>query len=316
MKSPFFFWHLCRLTQIEAQSPWSLHPFLDLEPPSDDLVASVREHGILQPPLVMVNKGDTFVVLSGMKRLRALRLAGGEETPCRVVAADIEKSALLRLILEEQRWHTPLTISEKAFFLALAKRFLSPERLNRIYPLLSVSPRSEETAKLLALTNLPPEILRAAHEGRISTATTQALTILSAEDRQAVFTRLTEIQLGDNKQKRFLQLLAEVRNLRQETLTTILQLQEIIYIFSDKRMNPPQKSQRLLDTLAALAAPESSASECQFRQWQSSLALPAGARIEHSPAFENDALRLILPFARQQALEAFWRRANSQGPKP
>ncbi|MDR0477479.1 MAG: ParB/RepB/Spo0J family partition protein [Desulfobulbaceae bacterium] len=306
MKSPFFSWHLCRLTLIERESPWSLHPFIDQEPLSGDLIASVREHGVLQPPLVMASKGDTFVVLSGLRRLRALRQVGGEETLCRVVAADIGKRALLLLIFEEHRWHSPLTVSEKAFFLALARRFLPPEGLSEFYRLLALAERSQEMAKLLTLINLPPEILRAAHEGRISATTVQALAALSTEDQRSVFATLTAIPLGDNKQKRFLALLAEASDLCEETSAAILQLNEITTIFADKQINQPQKAQRLLDALAALSAPESSAAERRFRQWRSALALPAGARVEHSPAFENDALRLILPFAGRQALEAFW----------
>ncbi|HBT96876.1 MAG TPA: hypothetical protein DEB25_04190 [Desulfobulbaceae bacterium] len=77
-------------------------------------------------------------------------------------------------------------------------------------------------------------------------------------------------------------------------------------------MNGPQKAQRLLDSLTALAAPESSEAEQQFQKWQSRLALPTGAHIEHSPAFEKDALRLILPFANQESLEIFWQQARGQ----
>lgn len=309
-RAPLFFWRICRLERIDALSPWSLHPFLDQEQPPDELIASVREHGILQPPLVMASQDDAFVVLSGLRRLQALRQVGGEETLCRVVASDIEKRALLLLILEEHRWHLPLTVSEKAFFLALAKRFLPPEELTEFYPLLALPERDQAKEKLLALTNLPPAILGTAHAGRLSAATAQTLATLSTEDQSSVFAVLTKIPLGDNKQKRFLELLADARDLCQETFTAILRRPEITNIFADKLMNPPQKSQRLLDTLAALAAPESSAVERRFRQWQSALALPAGARVEHSPAFENDTLRLILPFTGQEALETFWQRAR------
>lgn len=308
--APLFSWRLCRLAQIKTESPWSLHPFLNQKPLSGDLVASVREHGILQPPLVIAKEDDTFVALSGLRRLQALRQAGGEKTLCRVVAADIEKRTLLQLILEEHRWHSPLTASEKAFFLVLAKRFLPPDSLSEFYPLLALPQRSQEAARLLTLAGLPSEILGSAHDGRISVTTAQALAALSPEDQRAVFTRLTAIQLSDNKQKRFFQLLTEAHDLRQETLAAILELPEITIIFTDKQMNPPQKAGRLLDALTALATPESSMAERRFQKWQSTLALPAGARVEHSPAFENDTLRLILPFAGRQTLEAFWQRAR------
>ena len=310
--SPFS-WRLCRLARIEAESLWNLHPFLNEEEPSNDLAASVRQHGILQPPLVMAGKDDTYTVLSGRRRLRALRQAGGNETLCRVVAAGIEQRDLLLLLLEEHSWHSPLTVCEKAFFLALVRRFLPPDSLTEFYPLLALVERSQETSRLLALINLPPEILRAAHNGQISAATVLTLAALTEEDQRAVFATLAQITRGDNKQRHFLHLLTEASDLRQKTLAAILQLPEIIDILADQQMNRPQKAQRLLGALAAISAPESRAAERRFRQWQGTLALPAGARVEHSPAFENDALRLILPFAGWQALESFWQRARQGG---
>jgi ParB-like chromosome segregation protein Spo0J len=312
------FWRVCPLARIADESPWSVHPFLDEEPPSEDLAASVRRFGILQPPLVMAAADDTFAVLSGLRRLRALRQAGGQETLCRVLEAGTDKRALLLLICEEHRWHSSLTVVEKAFLLALAGRLLPPDGSPaELYSLLSLRNQTREaakpqTAKLLALAGLPPEILRAAHDGLISAATAQTLAALSSEDQQAIFVSLRQIPLGDNRQKRFLQLLGEAGGLRQETFAALLRLPAITGIISDAQMNPPQKGQRLLDALAALAAPESSEAERRFRQWQSTLALPTGAHIEHSPAFENDALRLILPFAGQEALEAFWQRIRGE----
>jgi ParB-like chromosome segregation protein Spo0J len=307
---------MCRLARIETQSPWNLHPFFDQEPLPDDLAASVREHGILQPPLLLAGEGGMLAVLSGSRRLRALRQTGDHATLCRVVAGGIDKRSLFSLILAEHRWHSPLTLIEKAFFLALAQRFFPADSLAEFCPLLALPPQTREVVKLLALVDLPPEILRAAHYGQISAATVQTLTALSDEDRRAVFSSLMQLHLGDNKQRRFLHLLAEVSELRQKSSAAILQFPEITNILSDQHMNAPQKGQRLLDALTALAAPDSSEAERRFHQWESALALPAGAHIEYSPAFESDALRLILPFAGQRALEAFWRQTRGRQGEP
>ena len=314
--APLFSWRMCRLARIEVRSPWSLHPFLDQEALPGDLAASVREYGILQPPLLLAGEGGMLAVLSGLRRLRALRQAGGEATLCRVVAGGIDKRSLFSLILAEHQWHSPLTLIEKAFFLALAQRFFPADSLTEFCPLLALPPQRREVAKLLALAGLPPEILRAAHAGQISAATVQTLTALSDADRRAVFSSLAQLHLGDNKQRRFLHLLAEAGELRQESFAAILQSPEITNILSDQHMNAPQKAQRFLDALTALAAPDASEAERRFQQWESALALPAGAHIEHSPAFESDALRLILPFAGRRALEAFWRQRRARQGEP
>jgi len=53
----------------------------------DDLTASVRRHGVLQPLLVRPN-GDGYVLIAGARRLRAAKLAGCATVPARVLELD------------------------------------------------------------------------------------------------------------------------------------------------------------------------------------------------------------------------------------
>jgi len=53
----------------------------------DELTASVRRHGVLQPILVRAN-GDGFVLIAGARRLRAAKLAGCETVPARILDLD------------------------------------------------------------------------------------------------------------------------------------------------------------------------------------------------------------------------------------
>lgn len=56
----------------------------------DELTASVRRHGVLQPILVRAN-GDGFVLIAGARRLRAAKLAGCDTVPARIL--DLDDSA-------------------------------------------------------------------------------------------------------------------------------------------------------------------------------------------------------------------------------
>ncbi|MGE0705640.1 MAG: ParB/RepB/Spo0J family partition protein, partial [Vicinamibacterales bacterium] len=53
----------------------------------DELAASVRRHGVLQPILVRPN-GEGFVLIAGARRLRAAKLAGCATVPARVLELD------------------------------------------------------------------------------------------------------------------------------------------------------------------------------------------------------------------------------------
>ena len=62
----------------------------------DDLVASIRDVGLLQPLLVAARDGSRFELLAGRHRLSAARQAGLSTVPCLVVNADVEAAMKLR----------------------------------------------------------------------------------------------------------------------------------------------------------------------------------------------------------------------------
>src|SRR5690349_6608066 len=81
-----------------------------------DLVASIREVGMLQPLLVTSREPSRFELLAGRHRLSAARQAGLEAVPCLVVNADHEAASKLkahtgrRSTVEEKRVEPPQSI--------------------------------------------------------------------------------------------------------------------------------------------------------------------------------------------------------------
>ena len=68
----------------------------------EELAASIRELGILQPLSVRRREGH-WELIAGERRLRAAKLAGLEQVPCLSVTADERASALLALVENLQR---------------------------------------------------------------------------------------------------------------------------------------------------------------------------------------------------------------------
>ena len=62
----------------------------------DELSASIRQFGVLQPLLVTQGSGTRFDLLAGGKRLAAAHLAGLQAVPCLLVHADEARASELR----------------------------------------------------------------------------------------------------------------------------------------------------------------------------------------------------------------------------
>ena len=71
-------------------------------PNLDDLIASIRDVGVLQPLLVAARDGSRFELLAGRNRLSAARQAGLAAVPCLLVHADADAAKRFRTHAERR----------------------------------------------------------------------------------------------------------------------------------------------------------------------------------------------------------------------
>lgn len=105
-----------RMLPIKKIRPFHDHPFHLYEGDRlEDMVASVREHGILNPVIVQEIDGG-YEMLSGHNRMNAAKLVGLKEIPA-IVKTDLSEEEAYVYVIETnlmQRSFSDLLISEKA----------------------------------------------------------------------------------------------------------------------------------------------------------------------------------------------------------
>lgn len=119
----------------------------------EELSASIREHGILQPLSVRRVSGS-YELISGERRLRAAKLADLKEVPCIVVTVDSEESSLLALV--ENLHRRDLDFVEEAAALA---RLIQTYGLSQEAAARRIGKSQSAVANKLRLLRLSPEIL-------------------------------------------------------------------------------------------------------------------------------------------------------------
>ena len=106
--------------QVNAQQPRTHFDPVRLE----ELAASMRKNGVLQPLLVR-KKGDTYELIAGERRLRAAKMAGLSKVP--VFVREVHDEEMLRLaILENVQREDLNPIEEAAAYQRLIDEFDSP----------------------------------------------------------------------------------------------------------------------------------------------------------------------------------------------
>lgn len=149
------------------------------EPAIEDLAASIRAQGIVQP-LVVTPEGEGYAIIAGERRWRAAQRAGLTEVPVvvRQVADDRE---LLELALVENLQRSDLNpIEEAEAYAALQEKFgLSQDEVAT-----RVGKARTTVTNALRLLRLPEEVLDLLREGRLTAGQARPLLGLQETDAQ------------------------------------------------------------------------------------------------------------------------------------
>ncbi len=156
----------------------------------EELTASVREHGILQPLIVSAEADGSYTLIAGERRLEAARRAGLRTVP--VLVRQIGERGRLELALIENLQRADLNPLEEAeAYRQLHEEFgLSHEEIAQ-----RVGKSRVTITNTLRLLGLAEPLKQALLEGAISEGHARALLTLSSPEAQAAALR-TVLQQG------------------------------------------------------------------------------------------------------------------------
>jgi ParB family chromosome partitioning protein len=205
-----------RLVPIEFLRPNPRNPRKDFkEAELDDLAASIKERGILQPILVRSITGvaDAYEIVAGERRWRAAQRANVHDVPIILIEAD-EKAALEIAVIENVQRADLNALEEAMGYEQLGNEFgYSHGDLARI-----IGKSRSHIANTLRLLKLPTLSRRMLAEGHLSAGHARAL--LSVSDPDSVARRIVEQGLSVRDVERITQQETENSAGRAKTQTT------------------------------------------------------------------------------------------------
>jgi ParB family chromosome partitioning protein len=138
----------------------------------DELSASIKQHGVIQPIVVRAVKGaqDRYEIIAGERRWRASQRAGLHDVP--IVTVDVSDSDALEIAIIENVQRSDLNAMEEAQgYHALASDYKrSPEDIAKI-----VGKSRSHVANMMRLTKLPDEVQALISEGKLTAGHARAL---------------------------------------------------------------------------------------------------------------------------------------------
>ncbi len=165
------------VSDIEPNQRQPRHEFRDES--LQELAASIREFGVLQPPIVRPKAEGKYELIAGERRLRAAKLAGLDTVPIVLRSAGNQSSLEIALIENIQREDINALECALAYRVLITEFDLTQEQVAD-----KVGKSRAAVANTLRLLRLPAPILEGLRQGMITEGHARALLAHGDEARQ------------------------------------------------------------------------------------------------------------------------------------
>ena len=264
----------------------------------DVLCTSIRKAGLIHPPWVARNEQGSFDIVSGYRRVLALKALGERDVPCRDMSESLASpwERFLAAFYENLATRKFNEI-EKAMVLHNAGAYVDQEEImDSFMPLLSL-PSHEGTLKLyLKLLNLEENVQSTIAAGRIPMTAVKALVEMEKKDRQAVFHWIAELNLNLNQQLKLIEYIKDISIREEISDWEVLSDPPLVAVGENPRLNKPQKSKALLETLRARRSPRLAQAQQAVESAVSAISLPHGISIRYDSYLEDPYYQLEVRF--------------------
>lgn len=152
----------------------------------EELIASIKEHGILQPIVVTRRADGSYELIAGERRLRASTIAGLKTVPAILREASDQQKLELAMIENIQRQDLNPVEEAKAFIRLMDEFHLTQDEIGQ-----KMGKSRPQVANTIRLLQLPQEIQQALVDRKISMSQARTLLALPTDrERLEVFGKM------------------------------------------------------------------------------------------------------------------------------
>lgn len=170
---------IARMIPVGNIRPNKYQPRTEFDPTElENLVDSIKVHGIIQPLTVKHLKDDQYELISGERRLRASKLADLKEVPAYIRTANDEQMLEMALIENIQRQDlNPIEVAN-SYNRLITELKISQEKVGE-----KVGKNRTSVTNYLRLLELPESIRKSLSDGQISFGHGRVLAGIKNEDK-------------------------------------------------------------------------------------------------------------------------------------
>jgi len=262
----------------------------------DDLTASIKKIGLLNPPLLLKNNSE-YMIVCGFRRIEACRILGWSQVKARILDPGTQKADCAKIAVTDNALQRPLNLIEQSRSLALISGFIKDDiTLARELSTLGLPGNQSVIKKIKKLCHLSRPIQRAILSDIISLAMALELGKL-APDVGAGFVEFFEnLKLSLNKQREIVTFVQEIALREEIAILEILNDDRLQAILNQTDLDKNQKTRIIRFYLKQRRFPAITSAERAFEKLIKELRLPSGIKLIPPANFEGSIYTLTINF--------------------
>lgn len=179
-----------RTVPLAALKPGRFNPRRSFpETQLEELAASIRERGLVQPLVVRPSSGDTYEIVAGERRWRAAQLANLHDVPVVVRALTDQEAVEIAIIENVQREDLNAIEEGEGYKLLMDGHGYTQEDLAKV-----IGKSRSHLANTLRLLKLPQGVQDLVRSGQLSAG--HARPLVGRADAEAIATRVVNLGLS------------------------------------------------------------------------------------------------------------------------
>jgi ParB-like chromosome segregation protein Spo0J len=280
--------------------PFCMSFHFNLEP----LKASIEKFGVINPPYLLRNSDNNFLVVAGYQRLMAVKELGWHDIVCHVLPDSFSLFNALLFNLNDNLIHRQLNNIEKGMILQRLTRFTSTEDIvANFMPILGIPSNKQQLELFLGLEELEEKIKISVAMEQLSIRVAGLLRYIEKNDRIEINDLFASLKWSFNQQWETIQWIKEIASREGRSMKEIIDSKDIKEVLHTTTINNPQKVKVIVKILKFRRFPSLSNAEKLFNKGISNLSLPLGVKIIPPPFFEGTDYRLEVTFRKGEDLK-------------
>ena len=262
----------------------------------DDLTASIKKIGLLNPPLLLENNSE-YMIVCGFRRIEACRALGWSQVKARILDSGTQKADCAGIAVTDNALQRPLDLIEQSRSLALISGFIKDDvMLAQELSTLGLPENQSVIKKIKKICHLSRPIQRAILSDIISLAMALELGKL-APDVGAGFVELFEnLKLSLNKQREIVTFVQEIALREEIAILEVLNDDRLQVILNQTDLDKNQKTRIIRSYLKQRRFPAITSAEKAFEKLIKALRLPRGIKLIPPNNFEGSIYTLTFNF--------------------